>query len=171
MESWQPCWALLFGVVGVALMRAGVAYARRLRRGSATLLAKRAERLRHLPDPGRSPFFAGETSTLIPQRADDAGFAGVSRCVARRCPDRSSACRGGRNRADHAAATPVTPATSLRPDHQKAVGCDCSSARRGSGAWSQPARQQPSLRRASDAGPAQSCHRAGRACPAQRSAQ
>jgi hypothetical protein len=71
VESWQPCWALLFGVVGVALMRAGVAYARRLRRGSATLLAKRAERLRHLPDPGRSPFFAGETSTLIPQRADD----------------------------------------------------------------------------------------------------
>jgi hypothetical protein len=150
-------------------MRAGVAYARRLRRGSATLLAKRAERLRHLPDPGRSPFFAGETSTLIPQRADDAGFAGVSRCVARRCPDRSSACRGGRNRADHAAATPVTPATSLRPDHQKAVGCDCSSARRGSGAWSQPARQQPSY--AGRVTPGRRSHVTGQAVPALPSAQ
>ncbi len=65
---WHQGWILvawlgitLTGLLGVALMRAGHAYARRLRRETAKLLAERAAFSHHLPDPDRSPFFAGKT--------------------------------------------------------------------------------------------------------------
>jgi len=65
---WHQGWILvawltitLTGLLGVALMRAGLAYARRLRRETAKLLAERSAINHHLPDPDRSLFFASET--------------------------------------------------------------------------------------------------------------
>jgi hypothetical protein len=65
---WHQGWILvawlsitLTGLLGVALIRAGLTYARRLRRETAKLLAERAAFNHHLPDPDRSPFFAGKT--------------------------------------------------------------------------------------------------------------
>src|SRR6266516_763178 len=51
----------LTALLGVALMRAGLAYARRLRRETAKLLAERSTLNHHLPDPDRSVFFASGT--------------------------------------------------------------------------------------------------------------